>query len=201
MRTLIVAVVLAVPSVVHAESFFEGLFGISIPVGDSDWTNRAESSPKLEARAGAMGDNGIGGMLQADWTPVNLDQKGFNGFGTNFDVSGQRYRILADLAFHKRVAPKLIANGRIGAGIDIAHTSVTITSPLGNGSSSDTDTNFAFELGGGLYYDVGSVQIGGELALPIGHHSKQGNPTAGSFTFNYTSYDIDILFGERFTSR
>lgn len=201
MRVLVVASLLAVPTVAHADSFLEVLGGISIPVGDSDWTNLAESSPKLEARAGSVGESGIGGMLQADWTAVNLDNSG-GGFGIgSADVAAHRFRVLADLAFHKRIAPKLVASVRAGAGIDIAHASATVT-VLGNTAhSSDTNVGFGFELGGGIWFDLGSAQVGGELALPIGSHSKMGNNTDGNYTFNYTSYDIDLLLGVRLLSR
>jgi hypothetical protein len=205
MRALALAAVLAVPAAAHADSFLEVTGGISIPVGDDNWTKTAESSPKIGARVGAVGDdNGIGGMLQADWTPVNLDSGGGGsfGFGT-VDVAAHRFRVLADLAFHKRVAPKLLVNLRAGAGIDVAHAAASGNVLGVNFSSSDTNVGFGFEVGGGLYVDLGSAQIGGELALPIGHHSKQGStpPSDGNYTFDYTSYDVDILLGVRFVSR
>ena len=198
MRALLVTALLLVPAVAHADSFLEILGGISIPVGDSDWTKVAESSPKLEARVGAINPEGLGAMLQFDWTPINLDNGSF-GIG-NF--SAHRFRILAAGTIHKRVGPPhLIATGRAGIGIDIAHASAS-GSVLGvNFNSSDTNVGFAFELGGGLWYDLGSAEVGGELALPIGHHGKQGNGSDGNYTFDYTSYDIDLLFGVRLLSR
>jgi hypothetical protein len=200
-RLVVLAVVLATPTVARADSFLEILGGITIPVGDSDWTNVAEASPELQARVGAVGDSGVGGMVQADWTPVNLDNSG-GSFGVgNADIAGHRFRVLADVAFHKQVAPKLVVTGRAGAGIDIAHASATVTVLGTTTSSSDTDTGFAFELGGGIWYQLGSADLGGELALPIGHHSKQGNATDGNYTFDYTSYDLDLLIGVRLRSR
>ena len=89
------------------------------------------------------------------------------------------------------------AVGDSGLGIDILHESASGTILGTSFNSSDTDTGFAFELGGGIWYDLGSAQVGGELALPIGHHSKQGNNTDGNYTFDYTAYNIDILFGVR----
>src|ERR1700742_2012488 len=67
--TLPVAVVLLTGGAARADSFLEVAGGLSIPVGDNAWTNLADTSPKLGARVGAVNDNGLGGMIQADWTP------------------------------------------------------------------------------------------------------------------------------------
>jgi hypothetical protein len=198
MRALVFAAVLAAPALARADSFFEAAGGLSIPVGDSDWTNTAESSPKLGARIGALGDSGVGGMVQADWTPVNLDSSGgsFGGLGSA-DIAAHRFRVLADIVYQRHVASKVVASARVGAGIDIAHASATITILGSTSSSSDTNVGFGFELGGGIWYDLGGTQIGGELALPIGSHSKNGNNTDGNYHFVYTSYDVDLLLGIR----
>jgi hypothetical protein len=186
----------------RADSFAEVMGGISIPIADSNWTNTAESSPQIGARAGAVNEKGIGGMVQFDWTPVNLDTSGgsFGGLGST-DIAAHRFRFLADLVIQRHVMPKLVASGRVGIGLDIAHASASVT-VLGNTtSSSDTNLGFGFELGGGLWYDLGDIEIGGELALPVAAHSKHGDGSDGNYTFDYTSYDINILFGARFFSR
>ncbi|MEO8844441.1 MAG: hypothetical protein ABI591_19565 [Kofleriaceae bacterium] len=186
----------------RADSFAEVMGGISIPIADSKWTNLAESSPQIGARAGSVNDNGLGGMVQFDWTPINLDASGgsFGGLGSS-DLAAHRFRFLADLVIQRHVTPKLVASGRVGIGLDIAHASASVT-VLGNTtSSSDTNLGFGFELGGGLWYDLGDIQLGGELALPVGSHSKHGDNTDGNYTFDYTSYDINIIFGARFFSR
>jgi hypothetical protein len=197
MRALLVTALLLFPAAAHAESFLEILGGVAIPVGDNNWTKLAESSPKLGARVGAVNETGLGAMLQFDWTPVNLDNNSF-GIGT---FSAHRFRILAAATIHKPVGPPhLIASGRAGVGIDIAHASASGSALGVSFNSSDTDTNIAFELGGGLWYDIGSAQLGGELALPISNHNKQGNGSDGNYPFQYASYDIDILFGVRLVS-
>src|SRR5947209_5483566 len=101
MRPLVfMAVVVAVPSVAHADSFLEVAGGLSIPVGDDNWTKTAEASPKLGVRVGAVGDTGLGAMLQVDWTPVSLDQNG-GSFGIgSADVAMHTFRFLAALAIH-----------------------------------------------------------------------------------------------------
>jgi hypothetical protein len=194
---------LAGASSARADSFFEVLGGLSIPAGDNNWTNTVDTSPKLGVRAGAVGDKGLGGMVQADWTPENINASGV-GFGVgSADVALHRFRILGNLVYHHPVAGKLILSARVGVGVDIAHASASLT-VLGNTvSSSDTNAGFAFELGGGLWYDLGDVQVGGELALPVSSHSKHANgvPSDGNYSFDYTSYDFDLLFGVRLLSR
>jgi len=194
MRAFVLTAVLLVPAAARADSFFEAAGGLAIPVGDSNWTKNAESSPKLALRGGAI-QGELGGMLGVDWTPVNLDAA--NGF---LNPSGHRFRVLGQFIFDHHVGPKLIVSGHAGLGIDIAHASYSYNILGVMGSGSDTDVGLAVELGGGAWYDLGSVQIGGQLALPIGHHSKT-NPPAGEFTFDYTSYDIDLLFGVRLFMR
>ncbi|HEY6033000.1 MAG TPA: hypothetical protein VIV58_02040 [Kofleriaceae bacterium] len=201
--TLSAAAVLLTGGAAYADSFLEVAGGLSIPVGDSNWTNLADTSAKLGARFGAMNDQGLGAMLQADWTPVNLNYPGGGTAGASIDYAGHEFRFLADFTIHHPILPKLLFGGRAGIGLDIAHASLTTT--LGNSTSSisDTDLGLALEFGAGLWYPIGDVQIGGEIALPISTHSKHGTllPTDGHFTFDYTSYDIDLLFGVRVLSR
>ena len=169
--------------------------GVSIPIADSTWTDTAESSPQIGARAGAVNDKGIGGMVQFDWTPVSLDNSSVAGV----DFAFHRFRILGDLVIQRHFTPKVVVSGRVGIGLDIAHASAH-TSFL-NANSSDTDLGFGFELGGGLWYDLGDIEIGGELALPVAAHSKKGDGSDGNYSFDYTSWDINLVFGARFFSR
>lgn len=200
MRSLAFAAVLLAAAPAGADSFAGAVVGIMNPLADSHsdksgWADQVGSGPKLGVRAGATGESGLGGMISADWTPVNYR------LNSNFnDVSAHRFRILAHIAFEKLVAPKLTIVGRAGGGIDIAHASATQT--IGNFSTneSNTDVGWAFELGGGAYFNVGSVQIGGEVALPFGGHSHKST-AAGDIPFDYTSTDIDVLFGVRFISK
>ncbi|MEO8842097.1 MAG: hypothetical protein ABI591_07205 [Kofleriaceae bacterium] len=169
--------------------------GVSIPVADSSWTDLAESSPQIGVRAGEVNDKGIGGMLQFDWTPVSLDHSSVAGV----DFAFHRFRILGDLVIQRHVMPKLVASGRVGIGLDIAHASAHAS--FLNANSSDTNLGFGFELGGGLWYDLGDIEIGGELALPVAAHSKKGDGSDGNYSFDYTSWDINLIFGARFFSR
>ena len=199
MRSLAFAAVLLAAAPAGADSFAGAVGGIMIPLADSKsdnsgWADQVSSSPKLGIRGGATGESGLGGMVSADWTPVSYN------FKNNFtDVSAHRFRILAHILFEKLVAPKVTVFGRAGGGIDIAHASASATVLGTTFSASDTNVGWAFELGGGVYFSVGSVQIGGELALPFGGHSHKASSNT-DITLDYTSTDVDILFGIRTTS-
>jgi hypothetical protein len=186
----------------HADTFGELLAGISLPFDDSNWTNTANSSPDFSFRGGVITPEGIGGMLQLDWTPVNLDNSGGSVGGVaDSNIAAHRFRLLANFVYQHHILPKLVGSARVGVGLDIAHASATVT-VLGNTSNtSDTDTAFAFELGGGLWYDLGDVQVGGEIAMPVSAHGKHGDGTNGNYSFDYTSYDINLLLGVRLFSR
>ena len=198
MRAFLVTILLAVPTVAHADGNLELAGGISIPAGDKNWTNIANTSPKLGLRIGEMvGD--FGGMLQVDWTPVSLNNSG-GSFGVgSTDVSAHVFRVLADFAVQHHILEHLVVSGRAGIGIDIAHASASFTL-LGNTTSrSDTDVGLAVEFGGGVFYDFGGgTQIGGEIAVPIGNHSSASQN--GSIPFQYALEDVDLLAVLRFRS-
>jgi hypothetical protein len=202
MRLLMTFATLAVvATTARADNFVELAGGMAVPIGDSTWTNTADASPKIGVRAGAIAESGIGAMLQFDWTPVNLDATG-GSFGVgSTDYSAHRFRFLANGIFHHMIAPHLLVSARMGAGIDIAHGSATLN-VLGNTSNaSDTDVGFGFEAAGGLWFQLGSMELGGELALPIAAHSHHATSTT-DLTIDYTSYDIDLMVGVRvFTGR
>jgi hypothetical protein len=200
MRSLALAAVLLAAAPAGADSFAGAVGGIMIPLADSHsdnsgWSDQVSSSPKLGIRGGATGASGLGGMISADWTPAN-----YNYESATTDVSAHRFRILAHLLFEKEVASKVAVFARAGGGVDIAHASATVTIGPFSGNASGTDTGWAFELGGGAYFTVGSVQIGGELALPFGGHSHKASSNT-DITFDYTSTDVDVLFGVRVLSR
>jgi hypothetical protein len=199
MRSIAFAAVLLAAAPAGADSFAGLVGGFMTPLGDSHsdnsgWKDQVGSSPKLGVRAGENGESGLGALFSADWTPVNYNVR------TNLaDVSAHRFRILAHLTFEKMVMPKLSVFGRAGAGIDIAHASASATVLGQTFSASDTDLGWAFEVGGGAYFHVGDIQIGGELAIPFAGHNHKANGTS-DITLDYTSTDLDILFGIRFIS-
>ena len=99
--------------------------------------------------------------------------------------------------FAHRVAPKVTITARAGAGVDIDHAGYSVTVLGSTTSNSDTNAGLAMELGGGAWFDVGSMQLGVEAGLPIGLHSHKASQ-AGDITFDWTAYDFDLLFGVRF---
>jgi hypothetical protein len=188
---------LVVPARASAGTFVEVGGGIMMPAGDDDWTNYVEAGPKLVARIGAIADNGSpGGMVSIDWTPIQPDD---TGFGNAVEVSADRFRILVNAFIDKPLGPKLTATFRLGAGIDIAHVNVKTNLGPFSGETTDTDPGLAVEAAGGLWFDVGSVQVGAELGLPLGFHAD-GNDHDFD-TNDYMSYDIDLLFAVRLNSR
>lgn len=195
MRAIVVSLaILVVPARASAESFVELAGGLMMPVGDDDWTDYVEAGPKLGLRLGGTGSEGrtSGAMISADWTPIEADDDGV--FGS--DISADRFRILVNAFAESTIGPKLTARIRVGAGVDIAHISVDV--PF-LGESSDTDPGLAVEAGAGLWFNAGSVQIGGEIALPLGFHADGRDNDID--LADYMSYDIDLLFGVRFVSR
>ncbi|HEY0253236.1 MAG TPA: hypothetical protein VGC41_17000, partial [Kofleriaceae bacterium] len=131
---------------------------------------------------------GFGAAISADWTAVEPKGDDFPS-----DTSEQRYRILANAVYHYPVGPGLVIAGRVGVGVDIVHANVSFADQ----SVSDTKAGLAFEIGGGIWKALGPVQIGAEVALPIGVHSSKGNALNGDFAFDYTSLDLDVLVGVR----
>ena len=193
--------ILASPRAARAESFFEIAGGISIPMGDEEWTDRVESSPKLGIKAGAVPEN-IGGAVSADWTPVNTDAQGFsNGLG-NLDVSAHRFRVLANVLFQLPLKQKIHFEGRGGIGIDIAHASVEGNVLGFNVDTSDTDVGVGFEFGAGMWFDVSSVQVGAQVAFSFSVHNHKDDPNdADDIELDYTSYDFDLMFGVRLLAK
>ncbi len=197
MRTLTLLAVLASSSAAHADPFAEIVGGFAFPVSNSNWTNSVDASPVLGVRAGAMANTGdLGGMLGVDWTPESLSSSGGSfGFGST-SASLHRFRVIASGVFHHRVAPKITISAHAGAGIDIARASYDVTILGSTSSGSDSDLGYAFEFGGGVWFDLGSAQLGIELALPIGHHDKQASQS-GDVTFKYSDVDLELLVGVR----
>lgn len=177
--------------------FLALLAGLQLPVGDSDWKDIADPSPKLAVRAGAM-QHGLGGMVSVDWTGEQLTSKYSNPNGFDTGASAYRFRLLGHVVVERAFGPKLVLDGRLGAGLDVAHGSYDFTLLGQHSQDSRSDVGWAFELGGGAWWNLGSMEIGGEVALPIGSHDTPSKN--GTIGFVYTSYDIDLLFGLRFRS-
>ncbi len=189
MRVLPCLLLLAGSSAAHADSFVEIAGGITTPLGDQDWQDSVESSPKLALRLGSF-PNEIGGFLSVDWTPYETDADGAWGV----DVSAHRFRLMGGVMFHHPVSNTLVVTGRGSVGADIAHASARI--PIFNTEVSDTDTALGFEMGVGLFFKTGRMEIGGEAAIPIAIHDHEGGQDR--IQMKYTSYDFDLMLCVRF---
>ena len=180
---------LAVPA--KADTFLDIEGGLTTPLGDDDWNNTVESSPKLAVHAGSVA-NTIGGMVSLDWTPYNTDAQ---ADVPGIDIAANRFRVLANLAFQSPVQKKLMLTGRVGIGADIQHASADGSIFGVNFHTDDTDVGIGFEVAGGVWVKVSSIAVGGEVALPISHHDKD-NPN-GEIDFVYDTFDFDLMFGIR----
>jgi hypothetical protein len=196
MRAFVAATLLVTAGAAQADGNLELAGGISIPAGDNNWTNIADTSPKLGVRIGDFPHDGdFGAMLQADWTPVNLNNSG-GSFGVGYAAADAHvFRILIDFAAQHHVTEHIVISGRAGIGVDLAHAAGSVSVLGFTGSRSDTDAGLAVEFGGGVWYDFGGTQVGGEIALPIGNHSSPSEN--GSIPFQYAMYDVDLLAGVR----
>lgn len=189
------ASLLAPAAPASAESFVELAGGVMFPVGNDDWTNVIDVSPKLAVRGGA-GRHGLEGMLSFDWTPAQAKTDPVFG-----DVSYNRFRVLVGAQLRQAIAPRIRLSARLGVGVDIAHAGYTVDIPfVGTTSGSDTHTGFAFEPGVGLWYALGSTDLGIELALPVSTHDRNANTQNGEIGFHYTSIDVDLLATVRFNA-
>jgi hypothetical protein len=195
MRAFVAATLLVLVGVAHADGNLELAGGVSIPAGDSNWENIAKTSPKLGVRIGDFFTQDLGVMLQADWTPVSLHNS-VAAFGVGEAAfAAHVFRVLIDFAGQHHITEHIVLSGRAGIGIDIAHASGTISFGTATGSRADTDVGLAVEFGGGVWYDFGGTQVGGEIAVPIGNHSSPSEN--GSFAFQYAMWNVDILAGVR----
>jgi hypothetical protein len=195
---LCVTVLVAATPSAHADSFVDVFAGLSNPIGDDDWSDLVDSSPKFGFRVGAF-PNELGGFLQADWTPVNTEAESSTFPGGSSDVSAHRFRILAGGMFHHHVSNLLIVTGRAGIGVDIARASATFEFLGTRTEVDDTDAGLGLEFGGGLFFKAGGLEVGGEIAFPMGFHDHEGGNDG--IDFQYTSYDLDLMFCVRFLSR
>ena len=195
MRSIVLlaaALVVVMAGPAKADNFLDLEGGLTTPLGNDDWKNTVESSPKLAVHVGAI-PKSIGGMLAVDWTPYNTDTTSSTFPGGSTDISAHRFRVLGNLVFASPVKAKVMVTGRVGVGIDYQHYSSSLTVLGSTRTSSDSDLGIAFEMAGGVWFKLGGVAVGGELAIPISHHDKNTN----TFDFVYDTYDLDLLFGVR----
>jgi hypothetical protein len=184
----------------HAGVFVEVVGGVGLPVSNDEWKSMVTYSPTVGARVGVMSED-WGGMLAVAWTPEVCGNGIDGGLGIGEgDVSIHTLRALASGVVRHRVSPSITLSGRAGAGIDIAIGRVDGLQDYGSQSISGSDVGLAFEVGVGIWFDVGAgaAQFGIELGLPIAHHIDRPFYQATNLTFDYTSVDVELLLAVRF---
>lgn len=196
MRILAFVAVLALATPAFADSFADIVGGMSLPMADDTWTKTVDTSPKVGLRAGGIGE-ALGGLLAVDFSPESIPNSSGGIGGISGSVSMFRFRILAELVAQHRFSP-ITLELHAGGGVDIAHDSANVTIGTASSTSTGTDVGYALEFGGDVWFDLSDgLQLGGEAALPIGHHDGSD----GGFNFKWTSYELDVLVGLRFRSR
>ena len=194
MRAIVAFAVLAATTPAYADSFVDIVGGISTPISDDDWENAVESSPVLGVRVGALPKE-VGGYLSVEWMPTNTDAQGWSIPGSQADISAHRFRIMVGPLLHHNVGA-LSVTGRAGIGADIAYASASGNVIGVEFEESETDVGLGFEFAGGLWFKLGNLELGGEVSLPVGLHDDDNQ----NIDFNYTSVDLQLLFGVRFVS-
>ena len=166
-------------------------------------TGRTSSTRVRSSRceAGSV-PNKLGGCLLGGVDRrLNTDNGGWSVGGSAADISAHRFRLIVGPMYRSRgeqrarrrsAAPASASTSRTRAS---RATSVPLTS-----TARDTDVGLALEFGGGVWF-TGSVPS--RLAARSRCRSAFHNDTNqdNEHHFEYTSYDIDLLFGVRALSR
>ena len=189
MRAIIALALLAVATPAFADSYVGLAAGMAFPMSDDEYTDQVDTSPVLGARVGSN-PGSLGGYLSFEWMPA--DAKADGVFGA--DVTAHRFRILVGPEFTHPVSNTLSVTGRAGIGLDIAHSRIE----LGGFDSSETDLGLGLEFGGGVWFRLGGIAVGGEVSLPIGIHNDDTSEM--DYDYDYTAIDLQLLAGIRFVS-
>jgi hypothetical protein len=195
MRAILALALLAVATPASADSYVGLAGGLDLPLSDDQYTDAVDTSPTLGIRVGSAPHN-LGGYLSFDWMPANLKNDG----GGGIDITAHRFRLMVGPEMFHDVSNTLTVTGRAGIGLDIARSHAEGTFLGVTVDESETDTGLGFEFAGGVWAHLGGLYVGGEVALPVGIHSEDNNE-AGSYDYDYTAVDLQLLFSVRFVSR
>ncbi len=183
-------VVVAASSVAHADgALFEADAGIAAPIGDDSYDNNVDNSFKLGAR---LGTNTTFGALDVgvDFTPYSD-----NLSSALVDVDIQRFRFLFGARWKHPIAPKVHMFVRGAVGLDLIHYHASGSIGPIAVDQSETDAGIGLEIDTGILFDVGKVQLGAKLGLPIGMHFNGDDPNdPADADLDYTAVDIDFAF-------
>jgi hypothetical protein len=146
--------------------------GVQTTRDDGAWVTR----PKLAVRAGTMDRKWVDEVLSIDWTPIPSETA---------DTSEHRFRGIGSLVFNTRVGALNLA-ARTGVGLEFLRVK--------RSSEAHTNIGYVFEVGAGLWFATGSVELGADVALSFGLNSA---PTMADDDAAYLSMDLDLLLGVR----
>ncbi len=170
----------------RAGGFADGEVGIASPLGDNDYDNGFDASPKIGVHIGSWlheQDHVLMGVeLGADLT--FLDGPSI----ANVDTSYHRVRALAGLRLAYDVSKMIRVSARMAVGADYTrfHASSTILTP----ESTESNLGLAIDPSVALQLHLGGGSYGVQLGIPVGTHNGKGNDAL----VNYTSYDFDFMF-------
>lgn len=182
---LLITALVAWPLVATADSYVELLGGLALPIADDDYEDIADESLKLGVRFGA---GAIDGSI--DFTPVNTDVGVLGG-----DLDIQRFRFQVGGRLTRPIGARSQLFGRVSGGLDFVRYSASGQVLGVRFEQSETDLGLAVELAGGLLVNVGKVQIGGQLGIPMAFHVDDGGTDDDpDDEFDYTGVDLDLLF-------
>lgn len=177
-------------SVAQADGYFEGVAGLSIPVGDDDWDEFADESMKLGIRAGG-GGGPTALEVSGDVTLINPDPAVENLPG---DFGAQQYRVLIG-ARHRVKAGNAMLFFRGAGGVDVFHYGISGDVFGVEFEQTETDPGIAAEVGGGFVVPVGNLYVGAQLAVPMAFHFDDDDPNNNEDAdLEYTAYAIDLMF-------
>jgi hypothetical protein len=190
LMSIVVIASMALTSAARAEQrdgFLELVAGPTLVQGDEDYENVVDDSFKLGLRGGVMGTRS-GFEIALDWNDLDPPDVEIPFLGT-YDNEVHRFRFMLGGRFGALVAGKVFVFGRLAAGVDYLSASTE-----GPGVDEDrSDVGFGFELGGGAIVRLGSLYLGGQLAIPFAFHSEDDDAEEGDLNLDYRSTEIDLL--------
>jgi opacity protein-like surface antigen len=180
MKTLLLGVVLLLPAVASAteRGYLEVGGGGALPVADGTYRDEFGAGPSLWAAAVLNPRNPptyawmapFAVEMSFDWTFIGEDR---GGEVETLSVDFNRYRLLLAGRYHRTIRDGLIAFARAGAGVEILAWDQR--GKIGGIQTSDSDAHLgvALELGAGVRYRMGAIDLGGQLALPMALHQHE----------------------------
>lgn len=174
----------------RAEAYLMFSGGGLLPTGDADWEDFIDSSLTFGARAGVANRTGRGARLAfeavLEYAPLSPESVPL------FEVELDRYRLLGAVRYEMLVARGALLS--MHAGLGVAHLEMEVTSPIGQGS--DSDSGLAMDLGAGLWFGVSrTALLGVDVSLPTAFH-EDDNPDDNA-ELDLRTTELALTFGAR----